>query len=263
MANTKKFLDSAGTGYLWSLIKDELDKKAAANSLAAVATSGSAADVALTDTGEYYTSTNVEGALQEIGASLQTAGAVTVTESAGANSVLKVYTLTQGGQTIGTINIPKDLVATSGAIVNADASGKAGTYLKLTIANGSPIYIDVASLIEYNGVSDSSEIAFTDTNHKISGSLKTGSIAKTKLSSDVQASLGLADSAVQGSDIVEGTTNGAISVKGTAVHVHGLGTAAYTNSTAYDVAGAAQEVYDAIVALTNTEINTAIANASN
>jgi len=63
MADTKKFLDSAGTGHLWSLIKDELNKKAAISSLAAVATSGAASDISLTDTGEYYVSTNVEGAL--------------------------------------------------------------------------------------------------------------------------------------------------------------------------------------------------------
>jgi len=45
--------------------------------------------------------------------------------------------------------------------------------------------------------------------------------------------------ALQKADITEGTTNGAITVKGTAVPVHGLGSAAYTASTAYDAAGAA------------------------
>ena len=39
--------------------------------------------------------------------------------------------------------------------------------------------------------------------------------------------------ALQASDITEGTTDGTIKVKGTAVPVHGLGTAAYTASTAY------------------------------
>jgi len=79
--------------------------------------------------------------------------------------VLKVYTLTQRGNTIGTINIPKDLVATSGTIVNEDGNGDAGTFLRLVIANSDPIYINVASLVEYNGVADSEEIAFTDVNH--------------------------------------------------------------------------------------------------
>ena len=47
----------------------------------------------------------------------------------------------------------------------------------------------------------------------------------------------LAESAVQ--SVVEGSTNGTVSVDGTDVAVHGLGSAAYTASTAYDAAGAA------------------------
>lgn len=262
MADIKKFLDQAGTGHLWSKITAELNKKAAIADLAAIATSGAASDISLVDTGSYYTSTDVEGALQEIGAEMETVGTVSVSETAGSGNVLKVYTLTQRGTTIGTINIPKDLVATSGEVVSQDGSGNSGTFLKLTIANSDPIYINVASLIEYNGVVSSSEIAFTDTNHQISGTLVIGSIAKNKLSSSVQASLDLADSALQTADITEGTALGTISVDGTNVAVHGLGSAAYTDSTAYDAAGEAQSVYDAIQALTNTEINTAIANAN-
>lgn len=45
-----------------------------------------------------------------------------------------------------------------------------------------------------------------------------------------------ADTALQPDDIVEGTENGEISVDGTAVKVHGLGSAAYTNSSAYATA---------------------------
>lgn len=42
--------------------------KADTADLAAVATSGEAADVTITDAGNYYTSTDAEGALQEVGA---------------------------------------------------------------------------------------------------------------------------------------------------------------------------------------------------
>ena len=261
MANTKKFLDSAGTSHLWNKIVAELNKKAAIADLAAAATSGAAEDISLVDTGNYYTGTSVEAALQEIGNSLETVGAVSISETEGSGNVLKVYTLTQRGNTIGTINIPKDLVATSGTIVNEDGNGDAGTFLRLIIANSDPIYINVASLVEYNGVADSEEIEFTDVNHQISGSIKVGSIGKNKLDSAVQASLGLADSALQPSDIAEGSTNGTIAVNGVDIAVHGLGTAAYTNTTAYDAAGEAQASYDAILALTPTEINNAIAAA--
>lgn len=309
--NQKKFLDSAGTSYLWSKIKAALNEKADANSLSTVATSGAAADVTITDAGNHFEATTVEGALQEIGTAIQTAGAVSVTESEGSGATLKTYTLAQNGQTIGTINIPKDMVALSGEITNSDGTNE-GTFLKLNIANGDPIYVNVANLIEYNSVADSDELDFTDTNHQISATIKTGSIAKSKLATAVQTSLTAADTALQAADITSGTTNGTISVDGTEVAVAGLGSAAYTDSTAYataaqgtlaasalqeadistgssngqitvgskqvsvyglgtaayantsafDASGEAQAAYDAIIALTTTEIDTAIANAA-
>ena len=48
--------------------------------------------------------------------------------------------------------------------------------------------------------------------------------------------------ALHASDIVTGTANGTIAVKGTDVAVKGLGSAAFTESSAYDVAGAAAGV---------------------
>lgn len=52
----------------------------------------------------------------------------------------------------------------------------------------------------------------------------------------------LAASALQQADIVEGSANGTISVKGADVKVKGLGSAAYTESSAYDPAGSAAAV---------------------
>ena len=57
-----------------------------------------------------------------------------------------------------------------------------------------------------------------------------------------KASLALADSALQKADITTGTENGTIAVEGTDVAVKGLGSAAYTDATAYDAAGAASTV---------------------
>ena len=56
----------------------------------------------------------------------------------------------------------------------------------------------------------------------VTNNMLAGNIAAAKLASDVQASLGLADSALQASDITEGTALGSISVKGTDVLVGGL-----------------------------------------
>ncbi len=178
--------------------------------LSNVASSGAAADVSIADSGSYFTATTVEGALQELGTAVATAGAVTMTtdSSPSDTSLLKTYTLSQNGSAIGTISIPKDLVAISGEIVNQDGSGTAGTFLKLTIQNGSPIYINVASLVEYNGVSDTDEIDMSDTNHVISATIKTGSIAKTKLASAVQASLDKADAAAPANSLANIATTG-------------------------------------------------------
>lgn len=67
------------------------------------------------------------------------------------------------------------------------------------------------------------------------------------LSQSTKTSLGLADSALQKEDIATGSANGTISVEGTDVAVAGLGSAAYTESTAYDAAGAADAVKTALL----------------
>lgn len=54
--------------------------------------------------------------------------------------------------------------------------------------------------------------------------------------------------------VAEGSTNGTVAVNGTDVAVHGLGSAAYTASTAYDAAGTAAS---AIAALDASIVNTA------
>lgn len=66
--------------------------------------------------------------------------------------------------------------------------------------------------------------------------VKAGSIGTTQLASGVVTSLGLADSALQKTDIKTGGANGTIAVDGTDVAVKGLGTAAYTASTDYATA---------------------------
>lgn len=82
---------------------------------------------------------------------------VTVTENGASGNTLKSYVLKQKGATIGTINIPKDLVVSSGSVVvgnwvngvfteNASGTGKA---VKLVIANqDDPIYINVQDLVD-------------------------------------------------------------------------------------------------------------------
>lgn len=67
-----------------------------------------------------------------------------------------------------------------------------------------------------------------------------------------------ADSALQVADIATGATNGSISVRGTDVAVKGLGSAAYTEASAYDAAGAAATAESNAKAYADNEINTKV-----
>ena len=122
---------------------------------------------------------------------LQTNLAVTLDDTATpGEGILKVYTIKQGGTSIGTINIPKDLVATSGSLVYCTKSESTYTEvdsstegaiacIKMTIQNGSPFYIEVADLIEYNSVKSNAEITLTDTGHEIEATV--GAISSSKI----------------------------------------------------------------------------------
>lgn len=161
-----------------------------------------------------------------------------------------VYHLTKGGANVGAaINIPKDMVVKSGSVVTNPTGQTKGTYIELVLANATndKIYIPVDQLIEYvtSGSAESDPIVVAvSADHKVTATITDGSITKAKLAGAVQTSLGKADSAVQ--TVATGTTNGTISVDGTEVPVAGLGSAAYTNSDAYDGSGsAAQALTDA------------------
>ena len=145
----------------------------------AIITSYKAADEALS------------GRIDNLQTNLQTNLAVTLDDTATpGEGILKVYTIKQGGTSIGTINIPKDLVATSGSLVYCTKSESAYTEvtsstegaiacIKMTIQNGSPFYIEVADLIEYNSVKSNAEITLTDTGHTIEATV--GAISSSKI----------------------------------------------------------------------------------
>ena len=119
------------------------------------------------------TGVTVEDALAEVKGSSIVSLSFT-TPSDGTSSVLKKYTLYQNNKKIGDIDIPKDLVVTSGSVVKGtwsenvfteEASGN-GTALKLVIANQTePVYINTLDLVKDhvggNGISisDTNEIS--------------------------------------------------------------------------------------------------------
>ena len=193
----------------------------------------------------------------------QGAGAVTVSTETTTEGMSKSYTFTQNGKQITVIDIPKDMVVSSGEVVKNPEGQEPGTYICLTLANATQdkIYINVAGLVDtYTAAADATEVQVAFDGYKVSATLVDGGVStdkiadaavitgkiadknvtKAKLEQTVQDSLGKADSAVQ--TVAEGTANGEILVDGEAVKVHGLGTAAYQNSDAFDAKDAAANV---------------------
>lgn len=211
----------------------------------------------------------VSAAIVKLAADIKTAqgaGVVTVSTETTTEGMSKSYTFTQNGKQITVIDIPKDMVVSGGEVVKDPAGQAPGTYICLTLANAAQdkIYINVAGLVDiYTAAEDATEIQLTfgGTNgYEVSATLVDGGVStakiaegavttakiadknvtKAKLEQAVQDSLGKADTAVQ--TVAEGTANGEILVDGAAVKVHGLGSAAYQNSNAFDGAGTAADV---------------------
>lgn len=193
-------------------------------------------------------------------------------DKAAAEGDIATYHLTKDGKNEGVaINVPKDLVVKSGSVVELKEGALpegvtvAGTYIELVLANSTkPIYINVGSLIEYvtggSGENDAIQINVSSDTHKVTASVKAGSLTKTMLASDVQESLGKADSAVQ--TIAVGSANGTISVNGEDVAVKGLQDAAYAtvaslNTTAQGYADAAKTALEGTAADTDESVTIA------
>lgn len=186
-----------------------------------------------------------------------------VKDKTAANGDIATYHLTKDGVNEGVaINIPKDLVVSSGSVETFTSGAlpegvtEAGTYIKLTLANSTkPLYINVSTLIEYvtggSGENDAIQINVSSDTHKVTANVKNGSLTKEMLAAGVVASLGKADTAVQ--TVVAGEANGTIKVDGKEVAVAGLKDAAFAtvksiNDTAQgyvDTAKAALEGNDA------------------
>lgn len=180
------------------------------------------------------TATNVQSALEiienQVSAFAQGAAITVSGVSSSASGVLKTYTIYQGSNVAGTIDIPKDLVVTGGEVIVEASDGEHATgtkagekVLKLTIANQTnPVYIPVKDLTDiYKGVSGSEIITNVNASNGIEASLVTGSITKDKLATAVQTSLGKADTSIQSVNGIPAThggtgfNNGDINIYGT------------------------------------------------
>lgn len=181
--------------------------------------------------------TNTVAAINEVKDAVDSAStnsAIEITTDSTSEGAAKSYTVKQGGNAIAVIDIPKDMVVSNGVVetytdetlpTGSNAPTKAGTYIVLTIANAAAdkLYIPADKLVDaYKPETGATQIQLSiSADNVISASIVAGSIGTTelangavttdkiadanvtlaKLSSDVQTSLGLADTAIQPDDV--------------------------------------------------------------
>lgn len=210
-------------------------------------------------------------AVNEVRAAIQAGGTnatLRVDTSATTEGSAKTYAFYQGDTLITRVEVPKDMVVSSGTVEKNPEGQAEGTYLVLTLANATndKVYINVGTLVDiYTAKKEATQVqlvidsvtreisativagSITDVelaeNAVTTAKIADGNVTKAKLSKEVQDTL---DAVVSGSltsaDITTGVTNGTIAVKGNDVPVNGLGSAAYKSEEDFEVAGEAAKV---------------------
>ena len=233
--------------------------------------SGSAATAKSEVIGDASDSGNTLGKLEDRLEAMETGASVSISTATTTEGYLKSYTFSQNGTEIGVIDIPKDLVVTSGEIVEVNDV----KYLRLTIANqAEPVDIAVSDLADVytqgngieistgnvvsakvvagNGLSlDANGIAMAAASSNGAGAMSASDfdkLASVAASAQVNTVEGVQ---VNGADltpdankkvnvtIAAGTNNGTIAVNGSDVAVTGLGSAAFEDAGAFDASGSA------------------------
>lgn len=134
------------------------------------------------------------------------AAAITIDTSSTTEGALKSYTIKQGDATVGTIDIPKDMVVEAGEVVVNPAGQAEGTYIMLQLANvAEPLYVNVGTLVDIYKAKEGAaqiQIAIDSSTREISAEIVDASIGADKL----------ADSAVTTAKIADGNvTKGKLS----------------------------------------------------
>lgn len=155
--------------------------------------------------------TDLVVAINEVRAAVDAGGTgsqVTIDSSVAEEGMVKSYVFKQGETTIGTVNVPLDLVVSGGSVVTNPDGQTEGTYIELIIANQEdPIYINVADLVDaYTAQASAAQIqlAISDTN-EISATIVAGSVTATELAENSVTTVKIADANVTlaklGSDV--------------------------------------------------------------
>lgn len=213
MADIRKFLDNSGVSILWNRIATELKAEAdrakaaeAANAAAAKAAQDDvdAIELNLGDVDNLATENKtVVAAINEVLTAIGaggTAAAITITSDTTTEGALKSYTVKQGTNTVGVIDIPKDMVVESGTVVTNPEGQAEGTYIKLVLANVTdPLYINVGHLVDIYSVQTGAtqiQLAIDPSNREISATVVAGSITSTELADNAVVTAKIADANV-------------------------------------------------------------------
>lgn len=228
MATEKKFLGPAGTQQLITEMRNEFAAADAANLAAAkkyaddLGGNYDPAGTAQTKVnelanGQVKTNTAHIGAVADLETSAKTdlvtainevrnavsaggtAAAITLTTAATpASGMSKTYTLKQGDNTVGTIDIPKDMVVQSGSVVTNPSGQAAGTYIKLVLANATndEIYVNVGTLIDiYTAQASATQVqlAIDSATRVVSATIVDGAVTAAKLAANAVTTAKIAD----------------------------------------------------------------------
>ena len=204
------------------------------------------------------------------------------TDTAGSNkSVYTEYMLVNGAfERIGTSDVDLGNYFTKDQVTDAisTAKGEAATDAQTKADAAKAAAIATAAADATTKADAAQAAAITEAGKKADKALEDAKDYSDGLAKNyaTAAQGAKADSAVQAADVVSGTANGTISVKGSDVAVKGLGSAAYQNSGAFDASGAAAgaltkakayadtkktEAVDAAAADATTKANNALASA--
>lgn len=204
------------------------------------------------------------------------------TDTAGSNkSVYTEYMLVNGAfERIGTSDVDLSNYFTKDQVTDAisTAKGEAATDAQTKADAAQAAAIATAAADATTKADAAQAAAITEAGKKADKALEDAKAYSDGLAKNyaTAAQGAKADSAVQAADVVSGTANGTISVKGSDVAVKGLGSAAYQNSGAFDASGAAAgalteakayadtkktEAVDAAAADATTKANNALASA--
>ena len=147
------------------------------------------------------TAKNLASAINEIRNAVSAGGvsaAVTMETTTTTEGMAKSYTLKQGDNVVGTIDIPKDMVVESGEVVTNPEGQPEGTYIKLVLANAANdvIYVNVGTLVDiYKAQASASQIqlAIDSASREISATIVAGSVTATELAADAVVTAKIAD----------------------------------------------------------------------